>query len=115
MTDDVEHEMELVEPFVIVTSAGGPFDDAAFVAGVAYASMSMRLEIGQPTQLVEYVDPRLVPQLDLMAMRYGYVLTRGDGLVLAEEATGDEVVEWAQVTFTPAGSIEAGDDDDTDS
>lgn len=69
-----EPEYELVMPFV-VCSPDGPYDALSFIAGVTMQALWTRLEVGKPDRLSHYVAPELVPQLDLIAMKFGYVLT----------------------------------------
>ncbi|MET7713715.1 hypothetical protein [Streptomyces sp. NPDC005407] len=89
-------QLELVMPFVIVQSQGGPFDDDAFVAGVTCGHLDHELMVaaalgGLPG--VRYIDARLLPQVDLIAMRHGYVLELGH----LDDASG-----WQAVQFTLA-------------
>lgn len=88
MVEDEEGSWELVMPFVVCASQGGPYDDEAFVAGIRLQQLWHRLEVGDPDVLSEYVPPELVPQLDLLAMHLGYTLT-------AEPHNED----WALVAF----------------
>jgi hypothetical protein len=68
-----EGDYGLVMPFVVCQSNGGPFDDAAFVAGVQFGDLSRQLAGGGPVEPA-YVNPDLWAQLDLAAMHYGYRL-----------------------------------------
>lgn len=63
---------ELLMPFVVVQSVGGPYEDTAYVAGY---------EAGRIEALREffgYVHTPNVPQVDLIAMKKGLCLKLGD-------------------------------------
>lgn len=84
-------------PFVVCKGSGGPYEDHAFVAGYTAASLESKLINAHPScaQVQHYVHPPLVPQLDLIAMRHGWVL---------ESEPWDEYPDdWALVTFTRVG------------
>jgi hypothetical protein len=88
-----ESEYGLVMPFILVKSNGGPFDDAAFVAGMTCGALYQELENCAPMQAVpraRYIQAQLVPQIDLIAMKHGYQLRLGD----YDEASG-----WQHVSF----------------
>jgi len=74
VADDESQEAEYrpVMPFVVCASAGGPYDDAAFVAGYEAGSLDAALRtIREVGGVIErWVNPNLVPQLDLIAMRH---------------------------------------------
>lgn len=91
--EDDEPGYEMVMPFVVCASEGGPYDDAAFVAGVRMASIQHALE-ARPAKHVTYQHPHLLPQLDLVAMNAGYSMTT--------EAYSDE---WTLCTFTPGATL----------
>lgn len=68
----VGDEFELVFPFSVCASQGGPFDDDAFVAGVQFGTAMERMVAGfVPATFT--VDERLEALLDLVAMREGCV------------------------------------------
>ncbi|MEV6504801.1 hypothetical protein AB0M61_01600 [Streptomyces sp. NPDC051642] len=95
-----ESEYDLVMPFVLVESEGGPYDDAAFVAGATCGALMEELRVCQTlaaTPKERYVDEALLPQVDLIAMRYGFSLEQGE----LDEASG-----WQLVSFTVADSEE---------
>lgn len=81
----------LVMPFVVVASAGGPYDDESFVAGCRFEAVWNELR-HQPAEYQSYEYPALVPQLDLIAMKEGYTMTT--------EPWDEHPDEWALVTFT---------------
>lgn len=66
--DDHDHPHELVMPFVITESQGGPFDDMAFVAGWQCATIKAALA-PQGAEWRGQVFGALLPQLDLIAMQ----------------------------------------------
>ena len=59
---------ELVMPFVVCESNGGPLDDHAFVLGCQFEDLRQRLD-ARPSVVEEFVDADLIPQLDLLAMK----------------------------------------------
>lgn len=71
-----EHEHELVMPFVTVTSRGGPHDDDAYTAGYECGSIGTSLAVmravGGSQSLTVTAHAANRPQLDLLAMRYGF-------------------------------------------
>lgn len=81
---------ELAMPFITVLSRGGPHDDHAYTAGFEMGRLYGLMEAGQPLPdcTVQTVN---VPQLDLCAMKHGYLLT-------AEPAV--EHPEWSLCQFT---------------
>lgn len=94
--DDLgEHDPEdgytLVMPFVVTTDAGGPYESGAFVAGARFGQDSAELRAEQPDEWQRYVYPPMVPQYDLLAMRYGYAIT--------VEPWAEHPDEWALVTL----------------
>jgi hypothetical protein len=85
---------ELVMPFTVCRSAGGPYDDDAFVAGFQAGRVDQALEAGAVARASEVrftVYTTLVKQLELIGM------SRGFPVVLAEESS--EVPAWSFVTF----------------
>lgn len=91
---DPESEWGLVMPFVVCASKGGPYDDDSFVAGYEAGRLSVLLESlatcgGSGALFI--VRTGLLPQYDLMAMRYGFILVSAP----CPGADG-----WSAVTFT---------------
>lgn len=84
--------MELVMPFLVVASHGGPYDDDAFAAGwqAGEIDRTLRTAAAIAATVVEFpiVHAGLVPQLDLIGMKHGYKVTA--------EPTADG---WVAVTF----------------
>lgn len=66
-------EYGLLIPFVVVQSQGGPYDDAAFVAGARYGKIAEILH-AKPEEFSTYEYPEMVHQLDLLAMHEGYAM-----------------------------------------
>lgn len=84
---------ELVMPFVLAKSNGGPFDDAAFVAGMTCGALDQELAMTAALHTLpceRYVGLPLMKQVDLIAMRHGYTLKPGE----VDEASG-----WQHVGF----------------
>jgi hypothetical protein len=69
--DDEEEEMNLVMPLIIVASNGGPYDDEAFVAGMNLQQLWSVLD-AKPRSYQQFVRSSLIPQIDLLAMHFGY-------------------------------------------
>lgn len=71
MTDD---QYDLVMPFVLCQSNGGPYDDAAFVAGFSCAKLDTalrELKVWAVQEWVQYLSSTVMPQVDLIAMHHG--------------------------------------------
>jgi len=88
---------QLSMPFVIVTSNGGPYDDAAFVAGATCGHLIAELEAVSQHGAVprdRYVRTEYLPQVDLIAMRYGYLLQLGE----VDDASGHQHVSFKKAT-----------------
>ena len=83
-------EFGLVMPFVVTADNGGTYDARSFVAGARMEAVRRRCEAGE-VQIESYEPPPLVPQLDLIAMRYGYTMT--------EEPWDEHPDEWTLVTL----------------
>jgi hypothetical protein len=98
MTDNENPDaLSLAVPFTVCASAGGPYDDAAFVGGfdcgVMHTEMRLLRTIGaSPAE--RWVKAPILDQLDLLAMNNGYTIKRGE----TDEASG-----WVHVSFTPDG------------
>jgi hypothetical protein len=74
-----EVDFELAVPFVVCTSQGGPYDDAAFVAGFYTGSVDRALQVGKVAEapVVQAVVPStLLNQLELIGMHRGYPTMR---------------------------------------
>jgi hypothetical protein len=57
--------------FNVVASAGGAYDDSSFLAGVQFEGVRLALRLGDPVHEA-LVYPDLIPQIELVARRYGY-------------------------------------------
>lgn len=96
MADHQEGEYEMVMPIVLAKSNGGPYDDAAVVAGMTCGALRQELEMTAVLHTLpheRYIDAPLVKQADLIAMKHGYVLKPGE----IDEASGWQAVafDWA--------------------
>lgn len=96
MSDDRDDELTygIVMPFVVCQSQGGAFDDDAFVAGFRCGSLDAELSIMRKLDAVlAEPEPFMsreaeLTQLDLIAMRHGFVM---------EAERADD--EWFRVTI----------------
>jgi hypothetical protein len=99
VTEEHEHALEMVLPFVVVKSKGGPYDDDAFVAGYQCGLIDKQLEIAAATNAQGVLEPivrrALLPQLELHGMRHGFpVLKVGDA-----NGGNPDLAEWCWVSF----------------
>lgn len=96
---------DLAVPFILCASNGGPFDDDAFVMGYETGAIASELDVssalykylqisGAPRP--RYVHTEIVPQLDLIAMRHGFVMKH----------ERSEDVEWTWIEFSRDTDIE---------
>jgi hypothetical protein len=93
--EEVDHD--LVLPFIVCKSKGGPYDDDSFSAGFAIGTLWLQLGsqmnagiVGRFYQLPSGVfRNEVLPQVDLIAMHFG--------LVTHFEPYDDE---WTTVRFT---------------
>ncbi|MCI3279148.1 hypothetical protein [Streptomyces cylindrosporus] len=86
-------EYEMVMPIILAKTNGGPYDDAAVVAGMTCGALDQELAMAKTLHTLpreRYLDARLLEQADLIAMKHGYMMKRGD----LDEASG-----WQEVTF----------------
>lgn len=91
MTHDASYD--LVMPFVIVKSNGGPYDDTAFVAGANCGQFMAELQTLAAHRAIphqRWMRPELLPQIDLIAMHYGYELRPNE----IDEASGYQLVAF---------------------
>ncbi|MFG2970842.1 hypothetical protein ACGFZS_46995 [Streptomyces sp. NPDC048288] len=99
MTEHQEPEdgqYAMVMPIVLAKSNGGAFDDAAVVAGMTCGALERELAMTALLRAIpnqRYIDMALLQQVDLIAMKHGYVTKPGD----IDEASGWQVVafDWA--------------------
>ena len=92
--DPVEPEYGLIMPFIVCASNGGLYDDESFVNGVRYGIWYSLLLL-KPSEHSNYESPKLVPQLDLLAMNNGYSLS----VESIDNEYVDEDTEWVLVTM----------------
>lgn len=100
--EDDGTELELVMPFVCCESQGGPYNDHAFVAGTRFQELWQRLQHGKPDVLTSYEFPESVPQLELLAMHFGYVLQH--------RPWDEHPDEWEECRFVLPQLVEASDE-----
>lgn len=103
MSDDDGAEYGLVMPFVVCASRGGPYDDAAFVAGYEMGQLAEHLRVAAAIGVMEYratLREASKPQVDLIAMQHDWVVERWN----------DEFPEWGVVTFKRSGLATEGTD-----
>ena len=82
----------LVMPFVTVASKGGPHDDESYAAGYAMGMLDAHLSGGsEGFEIIVHTES--IPQADLLAMRFGYVMT---------ENTTDE---WTTLSFVKVAEM----------
>lgn len=94
MSESGEAEYEMVAPIVLAKSNGGPFDDAAVVAGMTCGALDQELKMTAALHTLpheRYIDMLLLKQVDLTAMRHGYVTKLGE----IDEASGYQIVSFA--------------------
>lgn len=95
--DAVGHTHELVVPFVVVKSAGGPYDDDAYVAG--YECAFAHQLIANDAEVIYsgfVVHTANLPQIDLLAMHHGYTMHAAD----------TEDPSWSVVVFDPVTKLQ---------
>ena len=88
--EERDEELELVMPFVTVTSKGGPHDDNSYTAGWEMGSLDARLEYEKSAVLELTIHASNAPQADLLAMKHGYA-----GVVTESEVDG-----WSFLALT---------------
>jgi hypothetical protein len=94
--EEQEGEYRLVMPIILAKSNGGPYDDAAVVAGMTCGALDQELTMAAVLHALpreRYLNVPLLEQADLIAMKNGYVLKRGE----VDEASGWQMVgfDWA--------------------
>lgn len=89
---------ELVMPFIVTHEPGEPattdrpYDSASFVAGARFQQVWHQLANPTDDAITAYVEPALLPQLDLAAMHFGYRIET--------EPWDEHPDEWVLVSFT---------------
>jgi len=91
-----EATYEPVMSIILAKSNGGPFDDAAVVAGITCGALDQELTIAAAIHTLphdRYLDGPLIKQADLIAMKHGYLMKVGE----LDEPSGYHHVtfEWA--------------------
>ncbi len=100
-------EFDLLMPFVTVASKGGPHDDESYVAGWEMGQLDYRLATAAFGRFV--VPPTVLkrdslPQIQLIAMKHGYVdrvVEWDDTVEWCDDHAADE---WVLVEFVPGDS-----------
>lgn len=71
-------EYELIMPFVVVTSVGGPYDDDAYVAGFEMGRLDAVLQLSSRATITHQVIMRTanVAQADLIAMNHRWTVAQ---------------------------------------
>jgi hypothetical protein len=87
--------MELVMPFVVVASKGGPYDDESFAAGwqagQIEGALATAVHLGATRLHFPIFRTALLKQVDLIAMRHGYT---------ASVEASEEWPEWGALVIT---------------
>lgn len=77
-SDDFQANCELLLPFVVCASDGGPYEDFSFVAGFRLGQLWEQIDVahacGASRFYVHAIERASLPQLDLIAMHFGYVV-----------------------------------------
>ncbi len=94
MSSDDTNDLSLIMPFVVCEGNGGPYNDEAFVAGYTAGVIDAALHSLEHihAHVTWWVPSKLVPQLDLLAMRYRFSM---------EVNVWEEDPETSMVTFGP--------------
>lgn len=92
--DHDDEELELVMPFIVVTSVGGPFDDDAYVAGFEMGKLDALLGdyLRAGVEVEEVVRTENVPQADLIGMRNEWAMEHRPSALTPDV--------WSHVRFT---------------
>lgn len=99
MTDE---GFELVMPFVVTKSHGGPFDDDAYCAGWEMGALNAQLRHITKPRFAATIRRDNLAQADLIAMKARWSMTE-------ESVPEEEFVEWAQVTFVRVSSNDSSE------
>lgn len=97
-----EDDEGFLVPYVLMKRHGGTYDDDAFLAGVRIGELardlllSVSMAMGMPAKIMPPSDK---PQIELLAMAYGFVLT--------EHPYDDE---WSIFQFSPARIVDTIED-----
>lgn len=92
MSDEPEYGLGM--PFVACRSKGGPYDDDAYAAGFEAGMLYILLAAAGPDNMPHLIHRANREQVDLIAMRHGYVTSFEDA--------GDD---WLSVTFTRGAGL----------
>jgi len=100
MSNDDEPQFGLLMPFVVCEDQGGPYNAKAFVAGWECGVIDTTLRFIAPMggTFQRWVDPGILPQLDLIAMKHGYSTVN--------EPWDEHPDKWTQIRFVPPHEAE---------
>lgn len=98
-------EAELLLPFILTESLGGPYDDAAFSSGFRLGMLNSQLAYERPIGqcVTAFLGCRDLPQADLIAMSRGYVFNHIPIAVINEE--GHLEHRWHRCHFVTADEL----------
>lgn len=99
--DDDETTYSLVMPFVVTASHGGPFDDAAYVAGWEMGRLYQRCAILDGLEvpaILATIRRANMPQADLIAMQFSRHMHEVDPDEIVDEL--GVVEEWAAIVIS---------------
>jgi hypothetical protein len=97
-------QYELLYPYTVCRSQGGPFDDEAFVAGVQLGQIDEALQvaaIGGVERLSFTAYTALVRQLELCGMARGFPVVSAEAIEETDEYPA--MPDWSVVTFARSG------------
>lgn len=79
MSDRPEGDYSLVMPFVSCVSNGGPHDDESYVCGWECGALDRELGArNQPYVWKGMVHRANLPQIELIAMKHGYIIVKSE-------------------------------------
>lgn len=104
MSDDTpgDGDAEMLVPFTVVQSHGGPFEDKAFQAGYNMGRLEARFlaaehfGLGLPTVPIERT---MLEQIDLLAMHYNITMNEIDIPDDKVDLDHDPRPQWAWIKF----------------
>lgn len=104
--DHGDVEYDLVMPFVVCASQGGPFDDGAYVAGYEMGRLDADFEVAAAV-FERTIRTDNVPQAELLAMKHEWQMESRPDPIYASE--------WSLVRFAPLQQFDGGGGDAEDS
>jgi hypothetical protein len=88
---------ELIMPFVLAKSNGGPYDDDAFQAGWDLGALDVEMKIMKTLESVptpRYWPRAWLPQVELLCMKHGLIAIQGP-----LDPVDDPLNEWVGLEF----------------